>query len=179
MLVQRVMQLFQMMYSLWSITNRIREYHYKSHPKVFKFRETYSDGYKISKLLIFAWNLGFLYWQQVLSFSPPSSLCECLRKYLPNSQVWITIFGMSAGCFFSNKNMFYEKKMYSWAHNLNICTRAFLQGSHSTWHAAKVPSAHAYHFVIGNIKKQLTLLEGSLAIPNNNIHLLLVQQSYF
>ena len=57
------------------------------------------DGrYKCPKLPIFTCKLKFYPWQQILSvviFEVTGSFCLFSRKYLPNTQVWITIVCLS------------------------------------------------------------------------------------
>lgn len=68
------------------------------------------DGrYKCPKLPIFTWKLKFYPWQQILSvviFEVTGSFCLFSRKYLPNTQVWITIVSLSVlsvKCYFMVK----------------------------------------------------------------------------
>ena len=71
------------------------------------------DGrYKCPKLPIFTWKLKFYPWQQILSvviFEVTGSFCLFSRKYLPNTQVWITIVYLP---YFQEKLVLHKKTLW-------------------------------------------------------------------
>lgn len=72
--------------------------------------QAHSRKYTFSKNLIFIWKLRFYHWQQILSVVflevTAHSPCSVSRKYLPNTQVWVTFVCQS---FFQVKMVFSEK----------------------------------------------------------------------
>lgn len=71
------------------------------------------------KIIIFAWKWNVFHHQQQILVTV--FLCSFLRKYLPYTQIWITIV---LGILWS-KNGTPWKKLASAAHNSNYCSKAF------------------------------------------------------